>query len=132
LARSPAAFIGSHNIIQLNPFNTLNPMTMSSRGVHLDIRFIGIGCRALGVAVLHCKQEGSDKFIAIYVRDLFLTLQRLRRVQTKEFELIDLKKFRPSQYPFRRICVQASRITNAQNPSSEKELDIIYPNEIYP
>ena len=134
LAKSPAAFISSHNIVQSNPFNTLNnPLTMSSRGIHLDVRFIGIGHRALGLVVLHCKQEGSDKFIAIYVRDLFFTLQQFRRVQTEKFELVDLKKFRPSQYPFRRICIQASRITRVQNPNFEKwELDIIYPNEIYP
>ena len=134
LASSPAAFIRSHNIIQFNPFNTLNnPMTVSNRGIHLDVRFIGIGRRALGVAVLHCREEGSDKFIAIYVRDLFLTLQRFRRVQTEELGQIDLKKFRPSQYPFRRICVQAGRITCVRNLKCEnRELDIIYPGQIYP
>lgn len=43
-ATSPIAFINSYNIVQFNPFDTSdNPLTVSARGIHLDLRFIGIG-----------------------------------------------------------------------------------------
>lgn len=52
LATSPIAFINSYNIVQFNPFDTSdNPLTVSARGIHLDLRFIGIGRRALGIAI---------------------------------------------------------------------------------
>ena len=98
LATSPAAFIGSDNIVQFNPFNTFNsPLTVSSRGIHLDLRFIGMGPQGLGLAILHCKERGrEDKPIAIYVKDLFLTMDQFKRVWSEEFEQLNLRKFRPS------------------------------------
>jgi hypothetical protein len=36
----------------------------------------------LGYVALHCKEKGGeDKSIAIYVRDLFLTMKQFQRVQ---------------------------------------------------
>ncbi|OCL15122.1 HET and ankyrin domain protein, partial [Glonium stellatum] len=130
LATSPASFIGSHNIVQSNPFNTSNsPLTVSSRGIHLELRFIGRGCQGLGLAILYCKERGGeDKLIAIYVRDLFLTMEQFRRVQSEEFERFDRRKCRLSQYPVRRICIQTGRPIS-KNPGN---CDNIAPEEIYP
>jgi ankyrin repeat protein len=130
LATSPASFIDSHKIVQSNPFDTFNsPLTVSSRGIHLEVRFIGRGRQGLGLAILHCKERGGeDKLIAIYVRDLFLTMEQFRRVQSEKFEQFDRRKFRLSQYPMRRICIQTGRLiskipTNCHN---------IIPEDIYP
>jgi hypothetical protein len=130
LATSPASFIDSHKIVQSNPFDTSNsPLTVSSRGIHLEVRFIGRGRQGLGLAILHCKERGGeDKLIAIYVRDLFLTMEQFRRVQSQEFERFDRKKFRLSQYPMRRICIQTGRLIS-KNPTNCHN---IIPEEIYP
>jgi ankyrin repeat protein len=134
LATSPAAFIGSGNIVQFNPFDTFNsPLTMSSRGIHLELRFIGIGPRGLGLAILHCKERGGeDKPIAIYVKDLFLTMDRFERVWSEEFERLNLRKFRPSQYAIRRICIRKGHMTRMQKSKDFKKCDSISPEEIYP
>jgi hypothetical protein len=130
LATSPASFIDSHNIVQSNPFDTSNsPLTVSSRGIHFEVRFIGRGRQGLGLAILHCKERGGeDKLIAIYVRDLFLTMEQFRRVQSEEFERFDREKFRLSQYPIRRICIQTGRLIS-KNPTNCHN---IIPEEIYP
>lgn len=88
LATSPASFIGSHNIVESNPFSTSNsPLNMSSRGVYLEVRFMGRGSQGLGLAILHYnKRDGEDKLIAIYVKDLSLTIEKFSRVQSEDFE----------------------------------------------
>ncbi|KAL6816109.1 ankyrin repeat-containing domain protein [Trichoderma camerunense] len=113
LATSPEAFKGSKNIIPFNHFNDPNDAsTVSSRGVHLSARFMGRGPRGLGVAILHCKERGvEDRPIAIYVRDLFGTMQTFERVRSEKLEQLDLRKFRSSQYPMRKLCVQTGRMT---------------------
>jgi Heterokaryon incompatibility protein (HET)/Ankyrin repeats (3 copies) len=128
LATSPAAFIGSHSIVQFNPFHTLNsPSTMSSRGIHLELHFMGIGRQGLGLAILPCKERGGEnKLVAIYVRDLFLTMERFKRVQSERLELLDLRKFRSSQYPMRRICIQAGMV---QKPKDFGKYDSIDPEK---
>jgi hypothetical protein len=61
LATSPSSFIDSYNIVQFNPFNTINSsFTTSSKGIHLELRFIGRGHRGLGVAILHCNLCGRQ------------------------------------------------------------------------
>jgi hypothetical protein len=134
LATSPAAFIGSDNIVQFDPFDTFNsPLTVSSRGIHLELRLIGIGPRGLGLAILHCKERGGeDKPIAIYVKDLFLTMDRFERVWSEEFEQLDLRKFRPSQYAMRRICIQKGHTTRMQKSKGLEKRDSISLEEIYP
>jgi hypothetical protein len=133
LATSPAAFISSDNIVQFNPFDTFNsPLTMSSRGIYLEIRLIGIGPRGLGLAVLHCKERGrEDKLIAIYVKDLFLTMDRFERVKSEEFEQLDLKKFRLSQYAMRRICIGKGHMTRMQKSKDLEKCDSISLEKIY-
>ncbi|KAL6694828.1 ankyrin repeat-containing domain protein [Trichoderma pleuroticola] len=113
LATSPEAFKDSKNIIPFNHFNDPNDAsTVSSRGVHLGARFMGRGPRGLGLAILHCKQRGvEDRPIAIYVRDLFGTMQTFERVRSETLEQLDLRKLRSSQYPMRKLCVQTGRMT---------------------
>lgn len=70
LATSPDAFINSGNIVGLMPPGSLgnNPLTASGLGIHIELRFIGIGP--------NCRQkEVEEKPIAIYLRDrLFCTV----------------------------------------------------------
>lgn len=129
LATSPASFIGSHNIVESNPFSTSNsPLNMSSRGVHLEVRFMGRGSQGLGLAILHCnKRDGEDKLIAIYVKDLSLTMEKFSRVQSEDFEWFDRRKFRLSQYPIRKICIQAGRSISKNTRNYDKIAPEIYP-----
>ena len=77
----------------------------------MALRFIGIGHRGLGLAILHCAEIGKkDQLIAIYLRDLFLTMEYFERVQSGKFELLNLRDFEPSQYPMRGIYVQQWRL----------------------
>lgn len=118
LATSPAAFIGSKNVIEYNPFGRLSgPLTVSSRGVHLEVQFIGRGPGGLGMAILHCEEKnGEDKPLAIYLRDTTLTMELFERVCSEGLESIDLQKFRPSQYPMRKICIRVGRISIMGKP----------------
>ncbi|KAH0557094.1 hypothetical protein GP486_005117 [Trichoglossum hirsutum] len=80
LATSPAALIGFDNIVQSNPFNTFNsPLTVSNREIYLELRLMGIGPRGLGLAVLRRNERGGEDK-PIYVKDLFLTIDRFERV----------------------------------------------------
>ena len=133
LATSPAAFIDSDNIVQSNPSDTFNsPLTMSSRGIHLELRLMGMRLRGLGLVILNCKERGrEDKPIAIYVRDLSLTISQFERVWSEEFERLDLRNFRPSQYAMRRICIQKGHMTRTKKSNDHKKCDSIFPDEIY-
>ena len=95
----------------------------------MELHFIGIGRQGLGLAILPCKErDGENKLVAIYVRDLFLTMERFKRVQSEKFELLDLRKFRSSQYPMRRICIQAG-MAHIQKPKDIEKYDSIDPEE---
>jgi ankyrin repeat protein len=114
LATSPSAFLLCKDTVPCSPFKArVSPLTVSSRGIHLEVRFIGIGMRGLGMALLHCKKAGEedDKFIAILVRDKDLTMEQFKRVRPEETRFVSLKDWRPSQYPVRKICIQARRTT---------------------
>ncbi|KAM0432370.1 hypothetical protein ACHAPT_004913 [Fusarium lateritium] len=107
LAPSPAAFKDSGNITPWNPLMPYNsPFTLTNKGVHLDLPFIGLGDRGTGLAVLSCTEAGDqDKLVAIYLQDLFLTMEHFKRCKSEQFDLIDLKKCRPAQYPTRSLCI---------------------------
>jgi ankyrin repeat protein len=132
LATSAASFIGSHNIVQSNPFDALNsPFTMSSRGIYLDVRFMGKGRQGLGLAILHCKERGGEgTLIAIYVRDLFLTMEKFSRVWSEKFETFDRRKFRLSQYPMRRICIQTGRLISKNPRNGDNIAPELYPDDV--
>ncbi|KAL7909830.1 putative ankyrin repeat-containing protein [Trichoderma velutinum] len=112
LATSPEAFSDSGNIIHYSLFGESNgPLTVSSRGIDLELRFIGIGRRGLGIAILHCtERDKKDKPLAIYVRDTTLTMELFERVESESFEWVDLRKFRKRQYPRRKICIRTGRV----------------------
>ncbi|KAK1245158.1 hypothetical protein MKX08_004787 [Trichoderma sp. CBMAI-0020] len=114
LAASPDAFFGSNNIVQYKPLGiTSGPMTVSSRGVHLELRLIGRGPKGLGMAVLHCRERDTeDKPLVIHLRDTTLAMELFERVWSETFECIDLRKLRPSQYPSRKICIRMGRMSS--------------------
>ncbi|KAE8333834.1 ankyrin repeat-containing domain protein [Aspergillus sergii] len=121
LATSPAAFIESHDIVQFTPSDAPNsPFAVTSIGVHLELRILGIGSGGLALAILHCKKcDGKDTPIAIYVRDTLLSMERFTRVRTAELEDIDLNDITLSLYPPRNICLRASRIMRMRVPKDE-------------
>ncbi|KID68192.1 Ankyrin repeat-containing domain protein, partial [Metarhizium hybridum] len=117
LAVSPAAFKSSKNIIKLRPSDA--PSTVSSMGVHLELRFVGIGPRGLGLAVLNCAEgNGKDGPIAIYVRDTSLTMDRFERVHSEKLEQLDMKNLRPSQISTRRLCIQKEHVLATRQPNN--------------
>ncbi|PIG82227.1 hypothetical protein AARAC_000248 [Aspergillus arachidicola] len=111
----------SHDIVQFTPSDAPNsPFTVTSIGVHLELRILGIGSGGLALAILHCKKcDGKDTPIAIYVRDTLLSMERFTRVRTTELEDIDLNDLTLSLYPPRKICLQASRIMRMRVPKDE-------------
>ncbi|RCI14274.1 hypothetical protein L249_6150 [Ophiocordyceps polyrhachis-furcata BCC 54312] len=127
LASSPAAFSGSSQVMQFNPFDTpKSPLTVSSRGVYVDLRFIGCGKQGLGMAILHCKDRGGEdkKPLAIYLRDTSMTMERFIRVRCDKVARLDTTKFRPSQYPIRRLYIHTQRITLTRNADDTGQQDV--------
>ncbi|KAJ5094708.1 HET-domain-containing protein [Penicillium angulare] len=122
LATSPEAFADSHDIVRFNPFNHRGePCAFSNRGIHLELNFTGIGGKGLGLVILHCKyQDKDDGLIAIYLRDLSLTMEHFRRVDCTSFAQLNLTIFQPYPYPVRRICIQAGRMRRKGRQSLEK------------
>jgi hypothetical protein len=99
----------------------------------LELGFIGTDPRGLGLAILHCKEKGGeDKPIAIHVRDLFLTMNQFERVRSEEFERLDLRRLRPSQYPMRRVCIRKGHMMRARRMGDLRECNstapILYPD----
>ncbi|EHK17416.1 uncharacterized protein TRIVIDRAFT_173096 [Trichoderma virens Gv29-8] len=136
LATSPEAFKNSKNIIPFNHFNDPNDAsTINSRGIHLSARFMGKGPQGLGLAILHCKQQGvEDRPIAIYLRDVFGTMQTFERVKSEKLEQLDLRKVKSSYYPMRKLCVQTGRMTPTRGSKAVGKYDnttqyTIYDNE---
>ncbi|PTB66973.1 ankyrin, partial [Trichoderma citrinoviride] len=113
LATSPEAFEGSKDIVPFNHFNDPgDPSTVSSRGIHLAVRFIGMGARGIGLAILQCTiRDGDKRPIAIYVKDQSWTMEDFERVRSDEWELLDLRNFISTQYPLRRLCIRVGRMT---------------------
>ncbi|KAK2612679.1 hypothetical protein QQS21_001296 [Conoideocrella luteorostrata] len=95
LAASPAAFENSGNIVRFEPSGAFgSPLAVSNRGIHLDLRFIGVGAPRLGLAVLHCRERDSRELVAIYVRDIYLTMTQFERVFSEKLERLDLYAFK--------------------------------------
>jgi hypothetical protein len=114
LATSPDAFKESTNIVPFNPFITFNsPLTISNRGIYLALRFMGIGRHGLGLAILYCTEIGKeDQLIAIYLRDLLLTIELFERVRCQDFKQLNLSDFRQSLYPTRGIYIRQRRLAS--------------------
>ncbi|XHG04143.1 hypothetical protein AWENTII_007424 [Aspergillus wentii] len=113
LATSPAAFQNSADVIVKNDSSlaSKHAWTVNNKGIHVKLPFIGLGCQGLGLAVLHCTRIGNEsQWLAIYLRDMNLTMESFQRTWSETFELIDLQRLRPVQFPLRRICVQQRRL----------------------
>ncbi|KAL6791595.1 putative ankyrin repeat-containing protein [Trichoderma sp. SZMC 28012] len=112
LATSPEAFSDSDNIIHYSPFgDSRAPLTVSSRGMHSALRFIGLGRGGFGMAILHCaRRDKTTKPLAIYVRDTALTMELFERVCSETFESIDFHDFRRWRYPIRQMCIRMGRM----------------------
>ncbi|EFY84423.1 ankyrin repeat-containing protein, putative [Metarhizium acridum CQMa 102] len=122
LAVSPAAFENSRNIVTLGTSNS--PSTVSSLGVHVELRFVGIGPRGPGLAILNCAEEnGKDKPISIYVRDISLTMERFERLYSEKLEPLDMRKFRPSQISTKRLCIQRGHMLPLRKSKSVGKSD---------
>ena len=100
LATSPDAFDNSGNIIPVSPaYATSSPSTLSSRGIHLLLRFISNDQQGKGLAVLHCAEIGKERTrLALHLRDVFLTNEDFEREQSTTLELIDLDDIDLSQH----------------------------------
>ncbi|EUC50529.1 hypothetical protein COCMIDRAFT_49524, partial [Bipolaris oryzae ATCC 44560] len=124
LATSPASFRKSGNIVQCTTLDrSYDPVILSGKGVHLNIRFMGIGHDKLGCAKLDCLEQGSgDERITIFLRDMSLTMRHLRRVKTEEFSQTDFEDFMSSRYPVRRLCIQKSRVKSKRKGQLYGEL----------
>lgn len=118
LATTPASFFDSSNIVQSGISDKFrDPATVSSRGIHLELHFMGSGLGRLGFAILDCCERGhEDEPIAIHIRDLSLTMKHFERVRSNEFARVKLQVLNPSCYPVRRICIRKGRTTRRLNP----------------
>ncbi|GAB1210089.1 hypothetical protein APSETT445_008879, partial [Aspergillus pseudonomiae] len=129
LATSPDAFRDSANIVPYSPFTTADgPLTISSKGIHLELRFIGVGHPGLGLGILHCAESdasGRNKLIAIHMQDVFLTMQHFQRLDCGRFIHLALEDLKPSQYPLRRICVKQRRPATRKIAKSRKAQDTV-------
>ncbi|KAM3452231.1 hypothetical protein MY3296_004669 [Beauveria thailandica] len=135
LATSPAAFASSKNIVPLKrPDTPSSQLTVTSRGIYLDIQFIATSPRRVGLAVLHCvEDDGTPKQIGIYVKDLFWTMQSFERVLSQSLERIHPGTLdspgiedRVSQ---RRVCVQTKRISTTRNLGANRQANGIHDYE---
>ncbi|KAL6690334.1 putative ankyrin repeat-containing protein [Trichoderma pleuroticola] len=132
LATSPDAFSESNNIIHYNPFSDFSaPLTVSSRGIHLELRFIGLPHGGVGIAILPCaERDRATKLLAIYVKDKTLTMELFERVRSESFESIDINDFRRWRYPIRQMCIRMGRMApmgRAENFGNQNDItDDIY------
>ncbi|OGM46481.1 ankyrin repeat-containing protein [Aspergillus bombycis] len=129
LATSPDAFRDSANIVPYSPFTTADgPLTISSKGIHLELRFIGVGHPGLGLGILHCAESdasGRNRLIAIHMQDVFLTMQHFQRLHCGGFIHLTLEDLKPSQYPLRRICVKQRRPATRKVAKDRKVQDTV-------
>ncbi|KAL5365502.1 ankyrin repeat-containing domain protein [Aspergillus floccosus] len=117
LASSPAAFRESSDII-VRPgasISTKTPWRLDNKGLHLELYTMAVGTNGLVLAVLPCTEVGmEDDWVGIYLRDKTLTMDHFERVGKDELVPVDLRLFRPAQYPLRMLCVRRQRLASAK------------------
>lgn len=108
LAMSPTAFVNSGDIVPVDPSNTIgNYPVVRNQGIHLTVPFMGTG-KAVGLAMLECtKSNNRDLKIAVYLRDVSLTMRQFERVRCAELELVNPKKFHSLIYPARQLYIRS-------------------------
>lgn len=113
LATSPDAFEHSGNIVHVRTawLPDSKPWTVSNKGIRLELSYMGVGHQGLGLGILHCAERKTkgNIFIAIYLKDVSLTMEHFARVGCDRFELFNLMPFRTSQRPQRWLNVQQHR-----------------------
>ncbi|KZZ95530.1 Ankyrin repeat-containing domain protein [Moelleriella libera RCEF 2490] len=136
LAISPAAFEGSENIVPSNLHSsTAKPTVISNLGTFLELPFSGIGERALGLAILNCKERGSQGTrIAIYLRDVSWTMQRFERTVSHRYEQLEMWRFEQSRRPIRTLCIKTRQVSRNKNKTksdmfAEEEEEAMVYNE---
>jgi len=113
---SPDAFEESKNIVVVpNPFLAFSePLTVSNKGIHLELHFVGTDHSGIGLATLHCAKKGKfDSLIAIYLEDVSMKMERFKRVRCEKFEVVSQKTFGLLQYSTRSVCVPQRRLASA-------------------
>ncbi|KAL5356868.1 ankyrin repeat-containing domain protein [Aspergillus floccosus] len=122
LAPSADAFEGCTDVVvSESPFVTSHiPWTVGNKGIQLQLPFLPVGRNGLGWAILSASRRGKETcFLAVYLRDIHLTMELFERVWCDRVELIYLKRFQPAQFPMRQIRVQQRRSTNSSSTLSE-------------
>lgn len=111
LASSPNAFADSRDIVLVDALNTFdNHATVTSQGIQLTVPFMGVGQEAVGLAMLNCARSSRPGwFIAIYLRDISLTMRNFERVRCEELKLVNPKSFNPLIYPSREMYIRNNR-----------------------
>jgi ankyrin repeat protein len=110
LATSPLAFFNCANVVQTDHLDTFyDPPVVSSRGVQIELRFMGCGPGRRGLAILNCCKEGSpDEHIAIYVQDLSRLMKRFERVHGDTLT-VPVSTIDPSRRPVRKLHIRSGR-----------------------
>jgi hypothetical protein len=108
LATSPAAFAESGNIIPIrSAYTTSIPSTLSSRGIHLSLRYFNGEQLGLGLGVLNCTEIGKESLrLAIHLRDIFLTREDFARERSLTLELYHLEDIDSLQHHTINVYVQ--------------------------
>lgn len=113
LATSSRAFRHSGNILLSQGFNMSSalhastPLTVSSKGIHLEVPFLPVGSGGLGLAILSCVQlNKSNLAVAVYVKDVSFTLKAFERVWCDKLESVDLGTYRSAQHPLTTMIVR--------------------------
>ncbi|OSS47961.1 hypothetical protein B5807_06712 [Epicoccum nigrum] len=110
LATTPLSFRDCANVVQTNHLDTLyDPPVLSSRGVQIELRFMGCGPGRRGLAILNCCEQGSaDKPFAIYVQDLSRSLMQIERI-CRDTLTIPVRNIDPSRYSVRKLHIRTGR-----------------------
>ncbi|KNG80357.1 hypothetical protein ANOM_011314 [Aspergillus nomiae NRRL 13137] len=111
LASSPAAFAGSGNVIPTKPSGDIgDPITLSSRGINLSLRYKSDEQGGSGLAILECTRiKEKNKRLAIRLKDVLLTNQNFTRERSSELEVLDLAENFLKYYPMKSLYVRPWR-----------------------
>ena len=110
LATSPFSFRDCANVVQTDHLDTFyDPPVVSSRGVQIELRFMGCGSGRRGLAILNCCEEGStDEPFAIPVQDISLSMKRFERIHSDPLK-IPVRAIDPSRYHVRKLYINSGR-----------------------
>ena len=109
LATSPAAFANSGHIVPAHPSHTTGDHpVVSNQGIQLTVPFMGAGEEAIGLAMLECTERNNPHLkIAIYLRDVSLTMRRFERARCAELVMVNPKTFHSLFYPARQLYIRS-------------------------